>query len=270
MMFVQTGMNDIDTRCDSYLAWLDAKKRSSTAILQQLSDTRTATEAILAYTAAGPTAIAIVGTAFGFASATFTNITSRLLLEVDQSTVQSVVLTRQKQYREGLQGIIVDNRAAAIYALRSYLRLCMPITIETQTNTTVKLFERGGLPALREARANPMIDPTTVRTATVTTVARPTVIRDVNAPLSRLKVAGPPPGAGRIGRYERDMSQKDMNMVLGVLCVTGQSDLGPADSPARRRLSTFLAANGKTASDTLTRAVFNDILDLRMEGKRGC
>src|SRR5215216_2631570 len=101
------------------------RERSSTAILQQISDTRTATEAILAHTAAGPQAIAIVGTAFGFAAQTFTNVTSRLLLEVEQSTVQSVVLTRQGQFREDLPRVI-DNRAAAIYALRSYLRLCMP------------------------------------------------------------------------------------------------------------------------------------------------
>jgi hypothetical protein len=164
MLIVQTGMNDIDQRCDAYLSWLDARKRFSTAYLQQLSDTRTAVEAILAVTGVGPKSIAIVGTAFGLATATFTNLNSRLLLEVEQSTVQSVVLSRQTEFREKLPRVI-DNKAAAVYALRSYLRLCMPMTIETQINTTVKLFERGGLPALEEAQARPMIDAQAVTTA---------------------------------------------------------------------------------------------------------
>ena len=30
-VIVQAGLNDIDTRCDSYLAWLDAKRRENTA-----------------------------------------------------------------------------------------------------------------------------------------------------------------------------------------------------------------------------------------------
>ena len=268
MLFVQTGMNGIDAlRLVPFRS--DAKRRKSTAVRKKLSETGTATEAILAYTAAGPTAIAIVGTAFGFATATFTNVTSRLLLQVDQSTVQTVVLTRQNQFRQDLPRLI-DNRAAAIYALRSYLRLCMPMTIETQINTTVKLFERGGVPAMREAQANPMIDAQTVRTATITTVARPSVIRDVNAPLSRLKVTALPPSDTRIGVFESKLSQKDMKIVLDMLCLSGQSDLGPRGSSARAALSTFLAANGKTTSDVLTRAVFADIQDLRMSGKRNC
>jgi hypothetical protein len=230
MMFVQTGMNDIDTRCDSYLAWLDAKRRSSTAILQQISDTRTATEAILAYTAAGPTAIAIVGTAFGFAAQTFTNITSRLLLEVDQSTVQTVVLTRQKQFREDLPRVI-DNRAAAIYALRSYLRLCMPMTIETQINTTVKLFERGGVPALRDAQANPMIDARVVRTAT---------IRSATAPIA------PPPrtpqvvDSVRVGQFEQRLTAGEIRDFQKVVCQTVD---GKFSATTRAAILTFLNTN---------------------------
>ena len=85
------------------------------------------------------------------------------MLEVNHSTVQQVVLTRQTKFREDLLGnqamhmspVIIASRPAAIYALRSYLRLCMPITIETEINTTVAVFERGGAPALMHK--NPMI-----------------------------------------------------------------------------------------------------------------
>lgn len=188
-IFVQSGMNDIDQRCDSYLAWLDDRKRWATPALQQISDIRTATEAIMVATgASGPYPIGIVGAAFGLATRTFTNINSRLVLELNHSTVQSIVLNRQKQYRIKLLGdlgqrppippILIESRPAAVHALRSYLRLCMPFTIETEVNTTITDIERTGvLPA-------PLITPETVRSA---------VIADVNQPLAT------DPGLGRGG-----------------------------------------------------------------------
>lgn len=163
--FVQAGMNDIDQRCDAYLSWLDSRRRLSGAIQQQISDTRTATEAIMAFSLAGSRAIAVVGSAFGFGAATFTNLNTRLLLEVNHSTVQAVVLNRQTEYREGLKNRSIPSRPAAIYALRSYLRLCMPMTIETEINTIVTSVERNDGPPRRlitpEAIAGQLlIDPT--------------------------------------------------------------------------------------------------------------
>ena len=142
MLFVQAGMNDIDQRCDAYLQWLDARRRFSTAAMQQISDTRTATEAIMGFTGANVKAISVVGAAFGFAAQTFTNLNTRLLLQVNQATVQSLVLTRQREYREDIRKRLVDSRPMALHALRSYLRPCMPMTIETEINVTVTALER--------------------------------------------------------------------------------------------------------------------------------
>jgi hypothetical protein len=160
-LIVQTGMNDVDRRCDAYLGWLDNRKRSIEPVLKQLSETSVFTQSVLRATGVGANPITIVGLAFGLAADTFTNVNSRLLLEVDHSTVQAVVLSNQNKYREGLQGQRIDNRATAIYALRSYLRLCEPFTIETQINTTVTLFERGGIAAVA---SRPLITPKTVGT----------------------------------------------------------------------------------------------------------
>jgi hypothetical protein len=135
-------MNDIDRRCDSYLAWLDEKRRSREPILKQLADMGAATAAILRATNAGATPIAIVGVAFGLAADTFTNVSSRLLLEVNHSTVQSVVLGYQAEFRATNVKVIIDNRPAAIYLLRSYLRLCMPYSIEMSINNTVTIYHR--------------------------------------------------------------------------------------------------------------------------------
>jgi hypothetical protein len=85
--FVQAGMNDIGRRCDAYLAWLDNKRRWREPILKQFNITAAATAAILGLTKVGPTPIAIVGTAFGLAQDTFTNISTRLITEANHSVV---------------------------------------------------------------------------------------------------------------------------------------------------------------------------------------
>jgi hypothetical protein len=51
---VRAGFNDIDSRCDSYLGWLSARRRDRSAILSQIHDTRTFTEALLYTTGVAP------------------------------------------------------------------------------------------------------------------------------------------------------------------------------------------------------------------------
>jgi len=154
--FVQAGMNDIDERCDGYLAWLDARRRSNGAILDQISDTQTAAEAVLIATKAGSLAISLVGTALGFARETFNNVNSRLLMEVNHSTVQSIVLSNQTRFRDDLRTKSIGTRPQAVYALRQYLRICMPFTIETEINNTLTTYAQGGSDALDST--SPLVD----------------------------------------------------------------------------------------------------------------
>ena len=99
-------------------------------------------------TGASANPITLAGLAFGLAANTFTNINSRLLLEVDKTTVQTLVLRRRSDYRLQLQNIRVDSRPATIHALRSYLSICTPFTIETDINSTITVFQVGGPGAL--------------------------------------------------------------------------------------------------------------------------
>ncbi len=135
--FTLAGMNDIDRRCDAYLDWLDAQRRDRTPILTQIAALGGSAGAIMGVAGAGTQALSIVATAFGLAGTTYANWNSRLLLDVDHSTVQTIVYTRQQDFRKANVGVIVPDRPAAIYLLRGYLRICMPITIETTINTNV-------------------------------------------------------------------------------------------------------------------------------------
>jgi hypothetical protein len=263
LLVVQAGMNDIDRRCDAYLAWLDNRRRWTGPIRQQINDTRTAVEAILTATTVGPKTIGIVGAAFGLAYQTFTNINSRLLLEVEQSTVQSVVLSRQQKYREGLPKVI-DNKAAAVYALRSYLRLCMPFTIETEINTTVRLFELGGAPAMRAAELRPLINPNTVRSA---------LIRDPSAPLPPPPRPRPVTDDVRIGPFEPQLTPAQIRAFQKVVCIAETGKLGDRGSDTRKAIKAYLVKiKEKTEADDDTISDRDGIVLRRAvrAGRRDC
>lgn len=227
-MFVQAGMNDIDRRCDDYLQWLDDKRRSTAPILQQIGDTQTGVTAVMAATNVAGPAIGVVAAAFGFARSSFTNFNSRLLLEIDHSTVQTVVFTRQRAFRNGLPRVI-DNRPAAIYALRSYLRICMPITIETEINNTVTLFERGARPT------TPLVTPQNIA---ATMIARPT---DAIPPIATpTPVSACDPGVCQ-GRFETGLTKKrtiELQSLAGISPANGKFTSATKDA-----ILSFLRSN---------------------------
>ena len=96
-LFVQAGMNDIDQRCDGFLTWMDAKRRDKEPVLAQISAVNTAVHAIMTVTGSSPASLDIVTAAFGLSSATYANWNSRLLISVNQSTVQEIVYNGQGQ-----------------------------------------------------------------------------------------------------------------------------------------------------------------------------
>jgi hypothetical protein len=103
---------------------------------------------------------------------------------------------------------------------------------------------------------------------TPTTSARPSIIRDVNAPLTQFKPPTPPPSPTRLGPFETRVQQKDIKRALDILGCPG-TDLGPAGSQSRKALAKFLTDNGKPSSDRLTDAVFFDLRDIKADGKQG-
>jgi len=255
--FVLAGMNDIDQRCDGFLTWLDAKRRDREPVLAELSAINTAVHAVMTVTGSSPKSLDIVTAAFGLSSATYANWNSRLLISVNQSTVQEVVYTAQGDFRTKIKGWSIPDRPTAIYLLRNYLRLCMPITIEASINTITTLVQRDA----------PM-DRTRNLVVTTTTPSRPSIIRSVNEPLPRFNPPPPPPSDTRIGPFELRMSQRDMKTALDIVGCAGM-DFGPAGSATRKALSKFLAANGKMASERVTNDVFFDLRDIKGDGKQG-
>lgn len=136
---LDAGMNDIDQRCDGYLTWLDARRRDKEPVLAELAAMTAAASSIMTATGASVKALNIVTTAFGLAAISYTQWNSRLLISVEQSTVQNVVYNFQGLYRTKITDYVVADRPTTIYLLRNYLRLCTPIVIEANINTSTSL-----------------------------------------------------------------------------------------------------------------------------------
>lgn len=145
-LIVQAGMNDVDTRCDSYLSWLDVKKRENGAILSEIGAIRVAADALTnpAITTVSPIGLAAVAAAFGLATSTLGNVNS-LLLQVDHTTVQSIVFTQRQIFRENVLKLTseINNKPTAIHALRTYLTICMPMTISAGINAGITVIQQG-------------------------------------------------------------------------------------------------------------------------------
>lgn len=183
--FVQAGMNDIDQRCDGYLTWLDARRRDQAPVLAEISAIQGATHDIMAITGSSVKSLNIVTTAFALASATYTNWNSRLLISVNQSTIQEVVYNSQWKYRDKIKTAAVPDQPTAIYLLRNYLRLCMPITIEASINTSTLLVQRDLGPDVTQ--------PLVVQSTALPALARSVPPGGARGPLQGVGPNQPPP-----------------------------------------------------------------------------
>lgn len=261
-LFVQAGMNDIDRRCDSYLSWLDEKRRSSEPILKEIAKLGAETLAILKAVDAGAKSIAIVGIAFGLGADTFTNVND-VLAGLNTSTIQSTVLGNQQEFRGKLlqdannKPVVIDNRPAAIYLLRSYLRICTPFSIGTSINNTITVFHRAGPDALKD---NPSL-------FTAPADLAKTVIINPSAPLTvpeRRRVVTPT----RFGVYEQSqaMTQPHIREIQQALCVKVDGELGQRGSETRRAIGDYLVARGQPRTEVITArvdALIGDAIDLK-------
>jgi hypothetical protein len=259
-LIVQAGMNDIDQRCDSYLAWLDERKRETAAVLTEISAIRVAVDLLVNPTlnhGVGPRTLAAVAAAFGLATSTFNNFNS-LLLQVDHSTVQAVVFGRRKDYRLDLKNnnVRIDNKPAAVHALRSYLEICTPITIATEINLTVSVYQQAGARALER---NSLIDSATIRSMVITDATRP-----ITTPIQGPRDTGP----HRFGRVEGALRPNEIRKFQALVCAKTDGDLGDHNSDTRKKIIKFLADKGvrknSAADDRITandRDTLRDALD---------
>lgn len=241
---VQAGMNDIDTRCDAYLAWYDSRKRSQRPLISQINTTGRLVNAILLASSPSAATIGVVAEAFGFAAATVNNYHSRLLYEIDTSTLQALVLDNQRTFREGIVDLKFQTKPAVEHALRSYLRICMPFSIETEVNTVLTSVKRTGEPP-----------PPLIGTGTVEAAVDATKPRTAEQRVTVVRVTPPPPVLETpevkklfsVGGY----GERDLRNLQRALCVPN-SQLGTVGARTRTAYAifeTYVAAEPNVTKD---------------------
>jgi len=143
-IFVQTGFNDIDRRCDGYLAWLEEVRNREAFGNSQLNAIEQLVNAVKVATGdASTSALAIVGAAFGYSRDLFSDYHRFLYNGLESSTIKAIVTERRLKYRSALRDQPIKYKPDAVNILRSYLRICLPFTITMDANTFARALANG-------------------------------------------------------------------------------------------------------------------------------
>jgi hypothetical protein len=247
-LIVRQGMNDIDRRCDAYLQWLDNVKRSKQPLLSQVSAVQASATGIIGVIEPRSTqAITILSQAFSLITKSIENYYSRLLLEVEQSTINSVVLRAQQDFRSSTRDQVYLYRPDAEHVLRSYLRLCLPFSIETRINDYSTLGSQG-IKVGRDSSINAIPDVgVDVNVYRELSAAEP--VKQVRR--ARVGVPGGDPKTGDI-----DIDDPSMRTFQAALCAPIDGRLGPATRAYIRdyQANTYSGSSNARVTGTLGNA----------------
>jgi hypothetical protein len=130
-VMVRAGFNDIDLRCDRYLAWIDRKRIEASTFKTGLAATNTLLTGVIT---GGADTLRYIAQVFGFATTIYDSYNNALLMGLEGSTIKKLVYERRRAYRKEFTQINYTNYADATYALRGYLRICTPQTIMLSAN----------------------------------------------------------------------------------------------------------------------------------------
>lgn len=132
---VQTGFNDIDQRCDRYLAWIDIKRTEALRVKSGIASLAFTSTTVLTIANAGLDTIGYVAAALGLAVSLYDNYNNSLLIGLESTTIKQIVYQRRLEYRRQFSGLNYQRTPEMVFALRGYLRICTPQTIVLDPNT---------------------------------------------------------------------------------------------------------------------------------------
>ncbi len=133
------GFNFVDEQCDAYLRELFALDTERDRLKTVIAGADKLTNAVLAVAPASKATMAIVAQSFGLTSDYVNVAADSYLFKADAGIVYNVVSSLQESYRNGVarNREQIDSRPASYSAIRGYLRLCMPPTIQSKITTTL-------------------------------------------------------------------------------------------------------------------------------------
>jgi len=134
---IEAGMGYADARCEAYMQALFRLNRNRRTAVSEIGLVGGATAGIMAAAQSAARDVAIVAILFGLAASTVDTLSSNLLFDLDPSSVRTLVMQMQRNYRNALPQDY-DSWPAAAAVIRSYAALCVPANIEAEVNLSVK------------------------------------------------------------------------------------------------------------------------------------
>jgi hypothetical protein len=133
------GFNFVDEQCDAYLRELFALDTERDRLKTVISGADKLTNAVLAVSPASKITMAIVAQSFGLTNDYVNVAADSYLFKADAGLVYNVVATLQASYRNGVYNNknLITSRPESYSAIRGYLRLCLPPTIQSKISTTL-------------------------------------------------------------------------------------------------------------------------------------
>lgn len=221
------GFGYVDEQCSQYLADLYRIRRGRDHIKNQLAAVGTTTNTILGVTSAGKVAIAATAAAFGLASQMTENASAAFLYSMDPSDIDGLLRNQMHAYREGVAAkrATYTSSNIAMEAVRGYLNLCLPVSIEAQIKAAVQSTvyvatpSNSGVPALsRVQNASPSVPSVQdIREKPIFVPPKPDPIRQ-----ARGLMAG-----------EFALTLEQAMLMQSKICVPADGDLGMAGSRTR-------------------------------------
>ena len=244
-ILVRTGFNDVDVRCDQYLAWIDRQRIDASSFKSGVSATNTLLSGV---SLGGEEALRNTAQVLGFATSVYDIRQASLLNGLESSTIKKLVHERRLAYRTEFLKVQYSNYPDAVYALRGYLRICTPQTIVLDANNYALAAASGFPPpsltdGIREERIAIAAGtaPVTPETPVGTVIVRPPL------PVCEACKGLFPPGA---------YTEAEVRSVQLSLCTAPDGKPGQATLAALR---IYRETSGSGGQAEISRAEYSDI-----------
>ena len=251
----EAGFNYVDDQCQAYFDEMYFIERGRSQAKSGLAAAGATTAAILGLTNASTMSLAIVASAFGFASNATDIVTGTYLYALPPAATQGLVNQLQAAYRDEALKFRAQINAptAAYHHIHEYLSLCLPPRIEAEV---IRTISAAGAKATTGGSGSTF----SVQSAGVPSPAPPPAVRvvKIRSPTKPLPNPEPRTPTNTIGltETERFLLPRAIQDWQVALCVTDQGKpvrdgaLGSIHSPTRDAIRQYLITQGaRGASD---------------------
>jgi hypothetical protein len=247
-LIAEAGFNYVDDQCQSYFDQLFFIDRGRGQIKSGLAAAGATTAAILGVTSASTLSMAVVASAFGFASTVTDIVAGTYLYALPPATTQDLVRRLKDTYRDEAWKMRaqINTPTAAYHHIQSYLALCLPPRIESEVVNAIGAASvnvvKGGSGSTFSVQSG---------TPAASNVRPIVVLNSVKTPLPP-PLPSPPTNPNAVNSFEARLGQIPalIKEIQSTVCIANpDGSLGPVGSTTRANIVEFFEGFGTPRKD---------------------